>query len=382
MGLELRNIDLGGLGELQNANFQNLAIAPTTNLRGGRFYYSTVDHTLYVFDGTQWKDALNGGLEYDAGTGIDISGNVISADFNKVVSTSITVNGKPLSSNITLGASDVGALPDDTTIEDLTTTTQLNAINSGATTTNIGQIATNTSAISIINDKIPSQASSSNQLADKDFVNSSISTNTAYFDGSWATYVAIPSTESGFTTAGYPAPTNNNYLVVVEDETQDGGTWRYKYVDDGTAYAKSKWKVEYEVNETPLTAAQLAALNSGATSTNIAQISTIQTTINGYGNIVIHNVNEFATAAQGTKADTAAQTYTTPNPALTVTNNIATWTVTHNLSKVVGIHVYKTSSGEEIGCDKTLTSANVATIEILATGNISAGTYTVVVIGG
>ena len=38
-----------------------------------------------------------------------------------------------------------------------------------------------------------------------------------------------------------------------------------------------------------------------------SQIGTINTTIGRYGDIVTHNVNEFATAAQGTKADTAVQ---------------------------------------------------------------------------
>ena len=75
-----------------------------------------------------------------------------------------TVNSKALSADITLSASDVGALPSTTTINDLTTTAQQNALNSGATTSNIGQIATNTSSISTINSKIPSDATSSNKL--------------------------------------------------------------------------------------------------------------------------------------------------------------------------------------------------------------------------
>ena len=37
------------------------------------------------------------------------------------------------------------------------------------------------------------------------------------------------------------------------------------------------------------------------------QIGTINTTIGGYGDVVTHNASEFATAAQGTKADTAVQ---------------------------------------------------------------------------
>ena len=64
------------------------------------------------------------------------------------VPTSRTVNGKALTSDITLNASDVDALPDTTTINDLTTAEQQSALNSGANSTNIGQIATNTQNIS------------------------------------------------------------------------------------------------------------------------------------------------------------------------------------------------------------------------------------------
>ncbi len=59
-------------------------------------------------------------------------------------------NNETINFNIPTTASDVNALPDTTTIEDLTTTAQQNAINSGATTSNIGQIATNTSNISYL----------------------------------------------------------------------------------------------------------------------------------------------------------------------------------------------------------------------------------------
>ena len=117
---------------------------------------------------------------------------------------------------------------------------------------------------------IPDARINSSTFATKNYVDDSVSTNTAYFDGSWATYADIPSTVAGFTNESLPEPTNNNYLVVLEDETQDGGTWRYKYVDDGGAYDKANWAVEYEVNETPLTQAQLDALNSGVTSADVA----------------------------------------------------------------------------------------------------------------
>jgi len=190
------------------------------------------------------------------------------------VPTSRKINNKALTTDITLTYSDVDALPDTTTINDLTTTAQQNALNSGVTSTVVNQVTTNKNDISTINSKIPAQASSSNQLADKNFVNSSIQTNTATFDGSWNTYADIPTTAQGFIDAGFEAPTNNNYLVVKEDETQDGGTWRYKYASSSTTYDKANWKVEYEVNETPMTAEQLAALNSGITSSSVAQITT------------------------------------------------------------------------------------------------------------
>ena len=51
----------------------------------------------------------------------------------------------------------------------------MNAINSGITASGVTAIATNTSGIAAINSLIPSATSTSNQLADKAFVNSSIS---------------------------------------------------------------------------------------------------------------------------------------------------------------------------------------------------------------
>lgn len=55
------------------------------------------------------------------------------------------------------------------------------------------------------------------------------------------------------------------------------------------------------------------------------QITTINTTIGGYGNIVTHNVSEFATASQGALADTALQ----PNDNISeLTNNLNYQTAT------------------------------------------------------
>ena len=418
------HIDLGN-NEIQNAKFQILASAPTAV--EGKFYYDSTLNKFGYYDGTSWIY----GTVYIEGTGIKINGNTISIDPDVVaqltdlanyvpisrtvngyalssnisldyddvgavpntrtvngkslannisltytdvnaVPTTRTVNNKALSSDITLTAGDVNALPDSTTINDLTTTAQQNALNSGATSALIGKITTNETAINTINSKIPSQASASNQLADKAFVNSTVQTNTASFDGSWATYAAIPTTVAGFTSAGFPEPTNNNYLVVVEDETQDGGTWRYKYVDDGTAYNKNKWKVEYEINETPMTAAQLAALNSGITSTLVAQIGTNQnniTTINGQ----ISTIN--------TTLATKISKFSATNPTLTTSGGVCTWSIVNSFAtNEVQVQIFRVSDGVQVMTEVD-TSASTIVVKFNSSANITAGIYRAVVQG-
>ena len=173
-----------------------------------------------------------------------------------------------------------------------------------STTAHSNIITPITNDITEIEDKIPSQASSNNQLADKAFVNSSIATNTANFIG---TFNSVADLEAYSGTL-----TNNDYAFVVTTDTAGNTVYdRYKYT---TATTPASWEFEYELNNSSFTANQWAAINSGATTTNIGQIATntsdissINLTISGYGDIVTHNVSEFATAAQGTLADTAVQ---------------------------------------------------------------------------
>lgn len=76
------------------------------------------------------------------------SSDIMALIYNGLITDSLLSNNIARTSDIPTTASDIGALPDTTTINDLTTESQQNAINSGANTTNIGQIATNTQAIS------------------------------------------------------------------------------------------------------------------------------------------------------------------------------------------------------------------------------------------
>jgi len=192
-----------------------------------------------------------------------------------------------------------------------------------------GRITTNTNNISTINSKIPNQASNSNQLADKDFVNSSIATNTANFIG---TFNSVAELEAYTGTL-----TNNDYAFVATTDTAGNTLYdRYKYNAD-----TQEWMFEYELNNSSFTATQWASINSGIDSNGVAQITlnqsaigTINTTLATFGNIVTHNVSEFATATQGTKADTALQPndnisdlyndvgYTTNEGTVTSVNNV------------------------------------------------------------
>lgn len=201
------------------------------------------------------------------------------------------------------------------------TLTQLDAVNSGIDSAKVSQIATNTNAITTINSKIPAQASSSNQLADKNFVNSSIATNTANFIG---TFENVPDLLAYSGTI-----TNNDYAFVVNSViTDNGNDWAtfaaldaynkdlvtdfdYAWVENGakfdlyrfdittqtweqratnidkadvtlnTQYNRYKyndtteeWIWEYPLNNSSFTAAQWAAINSGATAELIAKIGT------------------------------------------------------------------------------------------------------------
>lgn len=132
------------------------------------------------------------------------------------------------------------------------------------------------SCISSINSKIPSAATCSNQLADKDFVNSSINSLAAYYitknaqGDQFDTYAELSSATVFYSGGVVRVPTQNDYTIVKDDENHDDATTRY-------IYQWSQWEFQYVVNETPLTQAQLNALNSWITSAKVS-------TYDGYAN--------------------------------------------------------------------------------------------------
>ena len=219
--------------------------------------------------------------------------------------------------------------------------------------------------IDAINAKIPTAASSLNQLADKAYVNSSIATNSATYRGSFnlitdlgmnvdATHAQI----AGALATAIATADNNDYAFVQIPDSASTPTViakieRYKHNGSG-------WVYEYDLNNSGFTAAQWAAINSGITSGLVGKLadlpnnSELATLLNGKQNVI----NDLATIRSGasagatayqkpsggipasdmsstvqqelSKANTAVQTETDPifsaSPAANITaQNIQTW---------------------------------------------------------
>lgn len=133
-----------------------------------------------------------------------------------------------------------------------------------------------------INDKIPAEASEDNQLADKAFVNSSISTATADFKGTYnlindlklpidATKTAI---ENKLLTVVSNADINDYCFVQIptsaETPNEVAIIQRYKHTAD-------KWVYEYDLNNSGYTAEQWAAINSNMTAELTTKLTNLPT---------------------------------------------------------------------------------------------------------
>lgn len=157
--------------------------------------------------------------------------------------------------------------------QDKLTQTQLNAVNSGIDQTKVAQIATNTGnitsntgRIATIEGKIPGAATSTNQLADKNYVDNSIATNTAnYISDDGEPFQSLADLEAYSGTL-----TNNDYAFVVSTDSAGNLLYtRYKYNAD-----LDLWAEEYTISNPTFTSTQWAAIDSGVTANDVTQIGT------------------------------------------------------------------------------------------------------------
>lgn len=127
----------------------------------------------------------------------------------------------------------------------------------------------NADNIADIASKIPSEATPQNQLADKNFVNSSVATETAnYISKDGEPFSSLEELNA------YSGPLTNNDYAFVKTNDAVGNTIykRYKY-----STASGTWALEYELNNSSFTAAQWEAINSGITQSLKGKLVTLPT---------------------------------------------------------------------------------------------------------
>jgi len=130
--------------------------------------------------------------------------------------------------------------------------------------------------INNIEEKIPNQASSTNQLADKEFTNSTMTSMVARYVTSNSAgdqqFASLNALRAGpWYRGGAPyTPTENDYAIYIE---ADKSVWRAIYEAD-------LWSPAFKINDTPFTAVQSAAINSNITSELVQKILTGEVNIN------------------------------------------------------------------------------------------------------
>ena len=132
------------------------------------------------------------------------------------------------------------------------------------------QISGLTADVATIKNIIPNTASVTNELADKNFVNSTVGTNTAnYIYKTESGGEKVPFSSVAELEAYAGTVTNNDYAFVTGiDENGNAYYDRYKAdVNDGVV----TWAKEYRLNNSSFTAEQWAAIQSGITAEKVAQ---------------------------------------------------------------------------------------------------------------
>ena len=315
--------DLENLTTTEKTNLVGAINELNTNKVDANAAITGATHTKITYDS---KGLVTGGSDITLSDVTDITAT--TSEVNQLHSSGIETADLTKLHNVTADANELNIL-DGATL----TTTELNYVD-GVTSSIQGQIGdltslttdakgslqaainevdshadTNASNISDIQDLIPAQATSQNQLADKEFVNSSVATNTGNFIG---TFNSIAERDAYQGTL-----TNNDYCFVISTDGVGNTVYnRYKWT---TATTPASWVFEYALNNSSFTADQWAAINSNATTTNIAQITTNKNAIGTLSNLtttaktdVVSAINEINSSKQDNITG-AATTITSSN---------------------------------------------------------------------
>lgn len=283
-----------------------------TNASNGQSAYNTIQNygDIVTYDASYFATSIQG---QKADTALQPNDNIseLNNDAGYITSASLpTVNNSTITfqkNNVTVGdinlnqannetinfnipttASDVNALPDTTTINDLTTTAQQNAIDSGANTSNIGQIATNTSNISSLSTTVTNNYNTLDGriTSEVSTLNSSIGTETTNrqnADNNLQSQIdAIVSSSDVFDIVGTYAELQaydistvpvNDIIKVLVDSTHSNAATYYRCVETGGvkswSYIGSEGAYYTKSESDSLFVEQTTTVNGKALSNNI-----------------------------------------------------------------------------------------------------------------
>ena len=386
------NLNGQGIAELQNYRFQNLQSAPTTDLGAGRYYFSTTDNTLYVYNGSTWVNALVQGSTYSEGDGIDITSNTISIDLATGVNagnvTLTTTNG--LAANVAEASTNAKGIIEIATDTEASTGT---ATDLAVTPKQLGTKVTANNAITgATKCKITYDA--------KGLVTAGADLTTSDIPDLSGTYIStsLLGANSGVATLGADGKVPSSQLPSYVDDVIE------TYIVSGATALSVGWLSETSGGNalTPEEGIIYVVLTSGEyqnktyrwAGTTYVEISSApgQATESTAGIAELATQTEVTTGTNDTKIVTPlklatrlsgmVKSYSEQNSSLTQSGGLCTWAVTHNLnSSNVEVNIYNVSTGKKVLYDYSITSANVVTVEILSASDIATDTYRIVVQG-
>lgn len=350
MANKKRLVDLDlNQNEIQNAVEQNLATHPA-NPKEGQFYFNTTDKNDYIYVDGQWLNRTGQGKVYTDGIGIDIDGNIISIDE--------TVVAKK---------------------------TDLPIVNEGVLTLQVNSetkqtFNANSSENKTFNITVPTTAGEVHALPDTTKYGATIS-----FTVDSTTYVLTAQLKDQegtvLSTQIIDLPIESMVLDVDFDEDtneliitlQSGSVTRVSIgsiIGGLQSEITSTNKLDSDLVDDTNNAHKFVTANEKTQiATNTTDISIIQNTLSGFGDIVTHNIDEIA------------QKVTVSNPLLTSISGVCTWTITNTLEKDdVSVTVKEISTNEEVIVG-VITTINNIIIKMNSTNDIVADTYKAIIIG-
>ena len=373
--------------ELKQAVIENQGLAPTSPKDGQIYYNTDTNKGIKVYKTNAWKRLLD------------------EDDTSNFISSSRTINGKTLSSDVTLYGTDISMSSTDATTVTAAINSKQATITGAATTITSNDLTASKALVSNANGKVAVSSVTATELGYLSGTTSNIQDQIdnlearGRFLSVWNSTTGLPETNPG--TLPFVYKTGDYYIVGTVGATnyRPAGTsytgtasstaeTQTVAVNDVYYYDGTNWLLQVNtqrevtfasITGQPTDNTNLAtALNLKAdlASPTFSGTPTAPTATAGT------NTTQIATTAfvQNAIAN-ASLTLASNNPALTQSGGVCTWTITNTLNNAdVICSVREVSSGEEVGVNITYTSSTI-TIKINSASNITAGTYRAVVIG-